>query len=128
MNIKVAAFTVSEKSSNIPFDTYYFCPFIFSAASTCDAIQKILSIVSSDCFKPVSDVIITSQQAIGVRSLAVGSYKLSVCSLPVIVYLAKSGFKTISVKLTTSSNKIPLPCLGKNLHSTPLSLHLCIYI
>ena len=95
---------------------------ISSAVSTCDTIQKTVSIVSSDCFTPLSDVTIKSQQPISVRSLAAGSYELGLCSLPVIVSLAKPGFKSITVKLTASSNTIPLPCLGKILHPCVYSL------
>ena len=74
--------------------------------------ESTLSIVSSECSRPLSGVTIYSRNYMAIDSSSNGRYRIRTCSLPLYVTLKKYGFRTRRVIVRYSTEKFTMRCLG----------------
>ena len=74
--------------------------------------ESTLSIVSSECSRPLSGVTIYSRNYMAIVSSSNGRYRIRICSLPLYVTLKKYGFRTRRVIVRYSTEKFTMRCLG----------------
>ena len=74
--------------------------------------ETTLTIVSSECAKPLTGVRITSWRYMRIVSSSNGEYKIKACRLPLYVKLKKRGFRTMRVDVRHSTEKFTMTCRG----------------
>ena len=74
--------------------------------------ESTLTIVSSECSRPLSGVTIYSRNYMVIVSSYNGRYRIRACSLPLYVTLKKYGFRTMRVIVRYSTEKFTMRCLG----------------
>ena len=86
--------------------------------------ESTLTIVSSECSRPLSGVTIYSRNYMAIVSSYNGRYRIRTCSLPLYVALKKYGFRTMRVIVRQSTEKFTMRCLGTlycdNIESVPM--------
>ena len=74
--------------------------------------ESTLTIVSSECSRPLTGVRIYSRNYMVIVSSYNGRYRIKTCSLPLYVTLQKYGFRTMRVIVRRSAEKFTMRCLG----------------
>ena len=79
--------------------------------------ESTLTIVSSECSRPLSGVTLYSRNYMAIVSSSNGRYRIRACSLPLYVTLKKYGYRTMRVIVRRSTEKFTMRCLGMFYHS-----------
>ena len=74
--------------------------------------ESTLTIVSSECSRPLSGVTLYSRNYMAIVSSSNGRYRIRACSLPLYVTLKKYGYRTMRVIVRRSTEKFTMRCLG----------------
>ena len=85
--------------------------------------ETTLTIVSSECAKPLTGVRITSWRYMRIVSSSNGEYKIKACRLPLYVKLRKRGFRTMRVDVRHSTETFTLTCRGIVYNQTERSVY-----
>ena len=74
--------------------------------------ESTLTIVTSECSRPLSGVTLYSRNYMAIVSSSNGRYRIRACSLPLYVTLKKYGYRTMRVIVRRSTEKFTMRCLG----------------
>ena len=88
--------------------------------------ESTLTIVTSECSRPLSGVTLYSRNYMTIVSSSNGRYRIRACSLPLYVTLMKYGYRTMRVIVRRSTEKFTMRCLGMFYHSNVVRLHLVV--
>ena len=80
--------------------------------------ESTLTIVSSECSRPLSGVTLYSRSYMVVVSSSNGRFRIRACRLPLYVTLKKYGYRTMRVVVRRSTETFKMRCLGMFYHRT----------
>ena len=80
--------------------------------------ESTLTVVSSECSRPLSGVTLYSRSYMVVLSSSNGRFRIRACRLPLYVTLKKYGYRTMRVIVRRSTETFKMRCLGMFYHRT----------